>query len=271
MNAGGRFRQDKRLANLKLLDHERSAFEKLRAGLNYQINKSRGWENNMVLDFVIFEESHVSAIQPGGPGGCRARQPHVEHSAAARAEATFAPVRSFVPPAAAIPRICRQRKDTTRWRHGFEIERRSCTMQIHGGFQYRIVFPFPTDRRDYNRFRSATAGETFRNRMSEGGMGAELQPDIHTKVSNRIDRRRELNRLPDAACPMRRVTSITVKTVASDGAEQRNGFGLRCEVDQCILERVGSGLHHRVMKRMIDSDEPGEDALCLELGEHCFD
>ena len=128
MNAGGRFRQDKRLANLKLLDHERSAFEKLRAGLNYQINKSRGWENNMVLDFVIFEESHVSAIQPGGPGGCRALQPHVEHSAAARAEATFAPVRSFVPPAAAIPRICRQRKDTTRWRHGFEIERRSCTM-----------------------------------------------------------------------------------------------------------------------------------------------
>src|SRR6266478_3516876 len=86
VNAGGRFRQNERLANLKLLDHERSAFEKLRAGLNYQINKSRGWENNMVLDFVIFEESHVSAIQPGGPGGCRARQPHVEHSAAARGD-----------------------------------------------------------------------------------------------------------------------------------------------------------------------------------------
>jgi len=31
------------------------------------------------------------------------------------------------------------------------------------------------------------------------------------------------------------------------------------------------GLHHLLMKRMIDSDDPGEDALCLELGEHCFD
>src|SRR5947199_8413015 len=97
-------------------------------------------------------------------------------------------------------------------------------MQIHGGFQYRIVFPFPTNRRDYNRFRSATAGETLRNRMSDGGMGAELQPDIHTKVSNRIDRRRELNRLPDAADPMRRDTSIAVKPVARDGAAKRKGF-----------------------------------------------
>src|SRR5437762_8333136 len=102
--------------------------------------------------------------------------------------------------------------------------------------------------------------------MREGGMGAELQPDIHTKFSNRIDGRSELNRLPDAASPMRRVTSITVKTVASDGAEQRNDFGLRCEVDKCIFERVGRGLHHRVMKRMIHSHEPGKNALRLKLG-----
>src|SRR5260370_432337 len=100
---------------------------------------------------------------------------------------------------------------------------------------------------------------------------SSLPVQVCVARGSRIERRREVSRLPDAAGPMRRVTSITVKTVASDGAEQRNGFGLRCEVDQCILERVGSGLHHRVMKRMIDSDEPGEDALCLELGEHCFD
>src|SRR5260370_27879357 len=62
VNAGGRFRQDERLANLKLLDHERSTFEKLRARLNYQINKSRGRKNNMILDFVIFKERHVTAV-----------------------------------------------------------------------------------------------------------------------------------------------------------------------------------------------------------------
>jgi hypothetical protein len=62
VNAGGRFRQDERLANLKLLDHERSPFEKLRAGLNYQIDKSRGWKNNMVLDLVILKERHMAAV-----------------------------------------------------------------------------------------------------------------------------------------------------------------------------------------------------------------
>ena len=62
VNAGGRFRQNERFANLKLLDRERSAFEKLCAGLNYEINKSRGWKNNMVLDLVIFKERHVTAV-----------------------------------------------------------------------------------------------------------------------------------------------------------------------------------------------------------------
>src|SRR5438067_12683957 len=93
VDAGGRFRQDERLANLKLLNHEWSAVEELPAGLKYEINKSCGWKNNMVLDFVIFEESHVPIIQSGGPSGRRARQPHIEHSAAARSEAAFAPVR----------------------------------------------------------------------------------------------------------------------------------------------------------------------------------
>src|SRR6476659_4689898 len=67
VNAGGRFRQNKRFANLKLLDRKRSAFEKLRAGLNYEINKSRGWKNNMGLDLVIFKEHHVTAVYQGGP------------------------------------------------------------------------------------------------------------------------------------------------------------------------------------------------------------
>src|SRR4051812_45428771 len=107
--------------------------------------------------------------------------------------------------------------------------------------------------------------------MSESGMRTELQPDVHTKVSNRIDGGRELNRLPDSASPMRRVTSITVETVASNRTEQRNGFRLWCKISQCMLERVGGRLHHRVMKRMIHSDEPGEDTLRLKLCEHSFD
>src|SRR4026207_258810 len=83
MNAGGSFRQDERLSNLKLLDHERSSFEKLRAGLNYQIDKSRGWKNNTVLDLVIFKERHMAAVQPGGPRRHRARPTNTQETPAA--------------------------------------------------------------------------------------------------------------------------------------------------------------------------------------------
>ena len=36
-------------------------------------------------------------------------------------------------------------------------------------------------------------------------MRADFQPDIHAEFGERVDRRRELHRLPDAAAPMRRV------------------------------------------------------------------
>ena len=147
MNAGGRFRQDERFANFKLLDHERPAFEKLHAGLEYQINKSRGRENNVVLDFVILEESHVPAIEPRGPGGRRARQPHVEHSAAARARRPSRQSGASFHQRLAIPSICRQRKQTTRWRHRLEIERRACAMQIHGGFQQQTRVRVPGEQK----------------------------------------------------------------------------------------------------------------------------
>ena len=62
LNPGARFRQDERFANFKVLDHERPAFEKLRGGLNYEINKSRGRKNNAVLDPMIFEKRHVAAV-----------------------------------------------------------------------------------------------------------------------------------------------------------------------------------------------------------------
>ena len=89
----------------------------------------------MVLDLVILEKRHVAAVEPGGPRRRRARQPHIEQAAAAACQAAFAPVGSLVPPAAAIPRVGRKRKQTARWRHRLEIERHSGAMQIHGGFQ----------------------------------------------------------------------------------------------------------------------------------------
>src|SRR5947209_20494836 len=107
--------------------------------------------------------------------------------------------------------------------------------------------------------------------MSEGRMRAELEPNIDTEIGNRIDGWRELNRLPDSARPMGRVTCVAVETIARDGAEERDGFRLRGKVGQRIFERVSCRLHHRVMKRMIDSNKPRKNALGFELGEDGLD
>src|SRR4051794_24038465 len=107
--------------------------------------------------------------------------------------------------------------------------------------------------------------------MSQGGVRAELQPDVHTKLGDGIDCRRELDRLPDSASPMRSVARIPVETVAGDGAKERNFFGLRRQVGKRIFKCVRSRLHHRVMERMIDPDKSCEDALRLEVGEDGFD
>src|SRR3954471_20357006 len=75
LNTASRVRENKRFANLKIFDHKRLALEKLNAGFQDQLDESRGWKNDVVLDLVIFEKRHVPAVEPGGPGGCRARQP----------------------------------------------------------------------------------------------------------------------------------------------------------------------------------------------------
>src|SRR2546423_3171292 len=87
VNAGGRFGQDKRFANLKILDHERSPFEKLRAGLEHQIDESRCRKDDKVLDLMVLKKCHVTAVEPGTPCRRRARQPHIEQATAASSQA----------------------------------------------------------------------------------------------------------------------------------------------------------------------------------------
>src|SRR5262249_33023433 len=102
-------------------------------------------------------------------------------------------------------------------------------------------------------------------------MRAELQPDVDTKISNRVNRRRKLDRLPHAATPMLRAACFASEAIASDRAEEWDGFGLRCEIGKRILKRFRRRLHHRVMERVIDAHHSDEHPLRLEFGKHCFD
>jgi hypothetical protein len=101
-------------------------------------------------------------------------------------------------------------------------------------------------------------------------VGAELQPNIYSEISDRVDRRRKLHRLQDAAPPVRRIPGLTSEAIAGDRAEQWDRFRLRREIGQRIFERFRSRLHHCVMKWMIDADHPCENALRFEFGEHRF-
>src|SRR4051812_19334849 len=105
LNSSGGVRQNERFADLKIFDDKRPPFEELHAGFEGELNKSCGRKNNVALYLVILEESHVPAIQPGGPGRGGAGEASVKHTAAARPETTFAPIGGFIPPAASIPRV----------------------------------------------------------------------------------------------------------------------------------------------------------------------
>src|SRR3954469_14475004 len=107
--------------------------------------------------------------------------------------------------------------------------------------------------------------------MSQGRMSTEFEPNIDTEIGNCVDGWRELNRLPDAARPMGGVPGVSVEPVPGDRTKERDGFGLWRKIGQRILERVRPRLHHRVMKWMVDSDEPRKNALGFKLGEHRLD
>src|SRR5438270_10168263 len=107
--------------------------------------------------------------------------------------------------------------------------------------------------------------------MSERRMRAELQPNVHAKLGDCVDRRRKLDRLPDSASPMRRITRIAVETAARNRAEEWDVFRLRSKIGQRILERIRRRLHHRMMEWMIDPHESREHALRFQFGEHRFD
>src|SRR6516164_5196156 len=102
-----RIRQNKRLADFKILDDEGPPVEQLRPGFQHYFDKASGWKYDEILDLVILQKGHLPAIQPHDPCRRSPGQTSVEHSTAANTGAPLAPIIGLVPPAALIPRISR--------------------------------------------------------------------------------------------------------------------------------------------------------------------
>src|SRR4029077_11096073 len=112
-----RIRQNKRFANFKILNDERSPIEQLGAGFQHYFDKTSRWKYDEILDLMILQEGHLPAIEPHDPGWRSPGQTSVEHSTAAHSGAALAPIGGLVPPAALIPSIGRQREQAPRGDH----------------------------------------------------------------------------------------------------------------------------------------------------------
>src|SRR5687768_11874430 len=108
MHTRRRIRQNQWFANLEILDRKRTTLEKLHASFEHHFEKRCRGKDDMSFDLVIFEESHVTAVELRRPGGRRMRHPHFEQSTPAWGETAVAPMGGFVPPTRAIPCISRQ-------------------------------------------------------------------------------------------------------------------------------------------------------------------
>src|SRR5262245_1220814 len=109
-----RIRQNERFTNFKILNGEGPPIEQLRAGFQHYFNKTGRRKYDEIFDLVILQEGHLSAIEPHDPCWYSPGQTSVEHSAAPDTGAALAPIVGFVPPAAPVPGIGRQRKQASR-------------------------------------------------------------------------------------------------------------------------------------------------------------
>src|SRR5690348_14211127 len=107
--------------------------------------------------------------------------------------------------------------------------------------------------------------------MGKGRMRSELKPNVHAEISNGVDCRSKLDRLADAASPMLSTASFAGKTISSNCAEEWDAFRLWSQIGQRVFQRFRCRLHHWVMKRVIDTDHPGEHTLRLQFGQHRLD
>ena len=199
--------------------------------------KSRsGGKDDVVIDFVVLQESHVPAIEPRRPGRRRARQPGIQQTASASAEPAIAPIARLIPPAALVPRIGREREQTPGRRHRREIQRHAGPMQIHRRLQQALLLPLAAGGGKH-RCLAATAGETFLHRVDQRGMRANFQPDVHAEIRERLHRRlANCARAAARRAPVGRVARFARAAIAAHRAEKRDGIGQRTQLLQRLLQ-----------------------------------
>ena len=149
LHARWRIRQDERLANFEILNHERLPLEQLHTGFKRHLNKCRGRKNDMVFNLVIFQKSHVARVQPNDPGRHRAWQPDIKQAASTRCEAAVASIACFVPPTGLFPSVSRQREEMPGRRHRGKIERNAGAVQIHCSLEHGFKFALAAGRGDH--------------------------------------------------------------------------------------------------------------------------
>ena len=138
---------------------------------------------------------------------------------------------AFIPPAAAIPSISRQRKQTPGRGHRREIERHSQAVKVQRGLEERIPAPARDARkRATGSLAAAAPGEAspaWNGRVP--GCAPNSSQTSTPNSASAFDGRGKLHGLAHAVAPMRGVAAIRPRAIAGDGAEKRDGIARSAE------------------------------------------
>src|SRR5262245_48384332 len=164
-----RIRQNEWFPDFEILDDKWAPFEKLHASFERHLDKCGSRKNYMILDLVIFQEGHVSSVEPDNPGGHCTWQAGIKQASATRREAPVACLGNFVPPPALLPCVGGQGEEMPRGCHGGKVERNPRAVQIHSGLESGFEFVLSPDRGDDGGF-GCPGRQAFLDGMRKRGM-----------------------------------------------------------------------------------------------------
>ena len=96
-------------------------------------------------------------------------------------------------------------------------------------------------------------------------MRTELQPNIHAELRQGANRWREADRLSYPACPMTAIALHAGLSPTCDRAKEWDSLLLGREIGQRFLQGLRSRPHQGVVERMVNPNEPRENALLLQI------
>ena len=217
----------------------------------------------------IDAESHI----PLAPAGVRRRldagaEERMHRVADGNSSGACQLGRGVIPESLALPRIERQRHDVTTLRYdAAPVDRSAGSPQRchHRGRSLQLVaLPLATGHRHHL---ASTLVGGLRHGIAQHGVRPEFNKRRDAIGNHRVDRARELHRLPKVAAPVVRCEVGTLSACRQHSRVQRHCTITRHHVGQRCNQFRYQRIHLRAVRRDIHFHQSRIHAVAIELGE----